>query len=56
MSATLGRAISGATANRAKPDKIGNRTVTTGLGEGFEFAFAVFVLLGARWLLASGYA
>lgn len=55
MSTTLERATSGAAATRPKPDKFGNRTVTAGLGEGFEFAFAVFVLLGALWLLASGY-
>jgi len=56
MSAILERATSGANVNRARSDKIGNRIFTTGLGDGFEFAFAVFVLLGALWLLASGYA
>jgi hypothetical protein len=56
MNATLERPTGGAYANRAKPDKIGNRITTASLGEGFEFAFAVCVLLGAVWLLASGYA
>ena len=56
MSGTLQRAASGATTNRAKPNKIGIKLLTTGLGEGFETAFAVCVLLGALWLLASGYA
>ena len=56
MSGTLQRAVSGATTNRAKPNKIGIKLLTTALGEGFETAFAVCVLLGALWLLASGYA
>ena len=56
MSATLERGASGSTASRAKPNKIGIKMLTTGLGEGFEFAFAVCVLLGALWLLVSGYA
>ncbi len=56
MNATLERAASGATANRPKPNKLGIKLLTTGLGEGFETAFAVCVLLGALWLLASGYA
>ena len=30
--------------------------LTPGLGEGFDTAFAVCVLLGALWLLVSGYA
>jgi hypothetical protein len=56
MSATLERAASSAAADRVKPNKTGIRLLTTGFGEGFEFAFAVCVLLGALWLLASGYA
>jgi hypothetical protein len=56
MSATLERAASGASENRPKPNKIGIRLLTTGLGEGFEFVFAGCVLLGALGLLAFGYA
>jgi hypothetical protein len=54
MSATLQRAASATAANRAH--KIGIRILTTQLGEGFDTAFAVCVLLGALWLLVSGYA
>jgi hypothetical protein len=54
MSATLQRAASAPTATRAH--KIGIRIFTTRLGESFDTAFAVCVLLGALWLLASGYA
>jgi hypothetical protein len=54
MSAILQRADSGTTANRA--NKIGIKILTTRLGEGFDSAFAVCVLLGALWLLVSGYA
>ncbi len=53
MSATLGRAAS---ENCPKPNKIGIRILTTGLGEGFEIVFAGCVLLGALLLLAFGYA
>ena len=56
MNATLQRASGSATANRAKPTKFGFNLLTPGLGEGFETAFAVCVLLGALWLLVSGYA
>jgi hypothetical protein len=56
MNATLERAASGANENRPRPNKIGIRIVTTGLGEGFEIVFAGCVLLGALWLLAFGYA
>ena len=54
MFATLQRAASATVANRAH--KIGIRILTTRLGEGFDTAFAVCVLLGALWLLVSGYA
>ena len=54
MSATLQRAASATTASRAQ--KIGVKLLTTRLGEGFDTAFAVCVLLGALWLLVSGYA
>ena len=54
MSATLQRAARATTASRAH--KIGISLLTTRLGEGFDTAFAVCVLLGALWLLASGYA
>jgi hypothetical protein len=56
MSATLQRTATGANADRAKANKIGIRILTPEIGEGLEFAFAVGVLLGALWLLASGYA
>ena len=56
MNATLERAASGASENRPKPNKIGNRIFTIGLGEGFEIVFAGCVLLGALSLLAFGYA
>jgi hypothetical protein len=54
MIATLQRTASATAANRAH--KIGIRILTTQLGEGFDTAFAVCVLLGALWLLVSGYA
>jgi hypothetical protein len=54
MSATLQRAPSATAANRA--NKIGIKIFTTRLGEGFDIAFAVCVLLAALWLLVSGYA
>ena len=54
MSATLQRAASGTVADRAH--KIGIKILTTRFGEGFDTAFAVCVLLGALWLLVSGYA
>ena len=56
MSATLERATTGVSENRPKPNKIGIRLVTTGLGEGFEVVFAGCVLFGALALLAFGYA
>ena len=54
MRATLQRAASATVANRA--NKIGITLLTTRIGEGFDAAFAVCVLLGALWLLVSGYA
>jgi hypothetical protein len=54
MTATLQREASATAANRVH--KIGTRILTTRLGEGFDTAFAVCVLLGALWLLVSGYA
>ena len=54
MLATLQRAASATAANRAH--KIGIKILATRLGEGFDTAFAVCVLLGALWLLVSGYA
>ncbi|HEY8624037.1 MAG TPA: hypothetical protein VIM74_09225 [Casimicrobiaceae bacterium] len=56
MSATMQCAARGAAADRAKPNKTGINISSGGLGEGFEAAFAVCVLLGALWLLVSGYA
>jgi hypothetical protein len=54
ISATLQRAASARAANHLH--KIGIKILTTRLGEGFDTAFAVCVLLGALWLLVSGYA
>ena len=54
MNATLQRAASSTAANRTY--KIGITLLTTRIGEGFDTAFAVCVLLGALWLLVSGYA
>ena len=54
MIATLQRAVSATAADRAH--KIGIKILATRLGEGFDTAFAVCVLLGALWLLVSGYA
>jgi hypothetical protein len=54
MIATLQREASATVANRAH--KIGIKILATRLGEGFDTAFAVCVLLGALWLLVSGYA
>ncbi len=54
MSATLQRAAVATAANRVH--KIGVKLLTARLGEGFDTAFAVCVLLGALWLLVSGYA
>ena len=56
MNAILRRNVRiGATEN-AKPDKSGVNLFGTGLGEGFESAFAIGVMLGALWLLVAGYA
>jgi hypothetical protein len=54
MIATLQRAASATAANSAH--KIGVKISTMRLGEGFDTAFAACVLLGALWLLVSGYA
>ena len=54
MIATLQRTASATTESRA--NKIGVKLLTTRLGEGFDTAFAICVLLGALWLLVSGYA
>jgi hypothetical protein len=54
MSATLQRAAIATAANRAH--KIVVKLLTARLGEGFDTTFAVCVLLGALWLLVSGYA
>jgi hypothetical protein len=54
MIATLQRAASATTESRAH--KIGVKLLTTRLGEGFDTGFAICVLLGALWLLVSGYA
>jgi hypothetical protein len=55
MSEMLER-VTGASVDGAKPDWMDLRLLTSSLGEGAEFAFATCVLLGALWLLVSGYA
>ena len=55
MSVILER-VTGASADGAKPDWMDLTLLTSSLGEGAEFAFAISVLLGALWLLVSGYA
>jgi len=54
MIATLQRAASATAASRTH--KIAVKILMTRLGEGFDTAFAACVLLGALWLLVSGYA
>jgi hypothetical protein len=54
MNATLRRATR-ETISREKAGKIGIMTFGAGLGEGFGAAFAIAVMLGALWLLLSGY-
>lgn len=54
MNATLRRGTREAI-NREKPGKTGIMIFGAGLGEGFGAAFAVAVMLGALWLLLSGY-
>jgi hypothetical protein len=55
MNAILRRATRGETANRDKPGKAGMMILGANLGDGFEAAFAIGVMLGALWLLVSGY-
>jgi hypothetical protein len=55
MNAILRRAARGTNADREKPDKTGINLFGVGLGENFGAAFAVGVMLGALWLLMSGY-
>jgi hypothetical protein len=55
MNAILRRAARGAGANREKPDNAGINLFGVGLGENFGAAFAIAVMLGALWLLVSGY-
>ena len=42
-------------ANRERPDNAGINPFGVGLGENFGAAFAISVMLGALWLLVSGY-
>jgi hypothetical protein len=55
MNAILRRAARGAGANREKPEQTGTNLFGVGVGENFGAAFAISVMLGALWLLASGY-
>ncbi len=56
MNAILRRNVSDRAAGNAKPDKSGVNFFGVGFGEGFEVAFAISVMLGALWLLVSGFA
>jgi hypothetical protein len=56
MNAILRRTVRGATNDSATPSRIGLSLFASSFGEGFEAAFAVCVMLGALWLLVSGYA
>ncbi len=56
MSAILRRTARDASPDSAKPDKAGIGIFASGLGGEFAAVFAVCVLLGALWLLVSGYA
>jgi len=60
MNAILRRAARGSSANRERPDNAGINLAGinlfgVGLGENFGAAFAISVMLGALWLLVSGY-
>jgi hypothetical protein len=54
MNAILRRATV-ESAKREKPSRSGIMIFGTGLDEGFGAAFAIAVMLGALWLLLSGY-
>jgi hypothetical protein len=54
MNATLRRGTR-ETLNRDESNKTGITIFGAGLGEGFGAAFAIAVMLGALWLLLSGY-
>ena len=56
MSALMRRTARGVSIDSAKPAQAGAGFFAVGLGSGLEAAFAVCVLLGALWLLISGYA
>lgn len=56
MNALIRRSERGVSVDSAKPAKAGSGFFAIGLGSGLEAAFAVCVLLGALWLLISGYA
>jgi len=55
MNAILRRVARGNSANRERPDNAGINLFGVGLGENFGAAFAISVMLGALWLLVSGY-
>lgn len=56
MSEMVRRTPRGANLGSAKPEKPGIGILTSGFGAEFDAIFAVCVLLGALWLLMSGYA
>jgi hypothetical protein len=56
MNALMRRTARGVSVDSEKPAKAGTGFFAIGLGNGLEAAFAVCVLLGALWLLISGYA
>jgi hypothetical protein len=55
MNAILRRTARDETSNREKPSKTTMTILGASLGDGFEAAFAIGVMLGALWLLVSGY-
>ncbi len=56
MSALLRRTARGVSPDTAEPDKSGVGIFGSGLGGEYDAVFAACVLLGALWLLLSGYA
>jgi hypothetical protein len=55
MNAILRRAARGSSANRERPANAGINLFGVGMGENVGAGFAVAVMLGALWLLVSGY-
>lgn len=56
MNAILRRDVSARKTENPAPDTSAGGLFGAGLGQAFESAFAIGVMLAALWLLASGYA